>query len=577
MDQHTSVVPVDSRVSRRTVLRWIVVGTTSVVAGGLLAACGGSNASGSTSTAKTGAATTASSGSPSVGAQATAAQGSGGELVVATTFTIPSMDPGRANTLTVQMFNHAIYDALITFEGEDLASAKPSLAKSWEASQDGKSYTFTLQSGVKFSTGNPLTAGDLKWTFERLKNLKDIPAFLLDPVSDVQAPTPDTFVVNMPSAFPAIIPILCNPNLGAIDSKTLMANGGDASADAKTKDTAEQYLSAHSLGTGAYTLERYTPNQEVVLARNPNHWRGAASVARVIISNVTEAASQKSQLEGGSVDIATDLSNDQVPSLQGNKDVVVKSSLQAATYWVLMNEDAKLGGPFANPKIQQAVRYALDYDGIMKLVGQGAVRTAGVCPTNFKGAADPAKAFKQDTAKAKSLIADAGVGKVSGAFSFANDGSSGGVSTALLAQKIQSDLNAVGMDISLSGLPSTQALDRYFAGQEQFSVWGYTADYPDATNFLLWAPGRQVALHANWTEDFNADAKALADKARAAETELDDSKRAQMVQAIDETIGSTGPFVPLFQPATPYAYRANVAGVTLSSLWGVDFYAVTKS
>ena len=220
-------------------------------------------------------------------------------LVVGANFVIKSLDPARTVETTSNMVNHSVYDSLVTFDGEDLTTPKPSLATDWTVSPDGKTYTFRLRRNVRFASGNPLTSADVKWSLDRVRYVKSNPAFFLNSVEDILAPDPFTVVLKLKAPNPSLLPILSSSSLGAIDSKLVSQKGGDASPDAKDKDKAEPFLLAQSAGTGAYVMERYVPDQEVVLVRNPNHWRGAAKVERIVIRNITEPATQKLQLERG--------------------------------------------------------------------------------------------------------------------------------------------------------------------------------------------------------------------------------------------------------------------------------------
>ena len=352
--------------------------------------------------------------------------------------------------------------------------------------------------------------------------------------------------------------------------------GGDASPDAKDKDKAEPFLIAQSAGTGAYVMERYVPDQEIVLVRNPNHWRGAPKLERIVIRNITEPAAQKLQLERGDLDIATGLDQDQMRALRSAPGVTAKASPAATTFYVLMNADPQIGGPFANPKVQQAVRYALDYDGILALAGPGAVRLAGVIPTVFAGAMDPRQGPRTDRDRARALLKEANLGEVKGALTYASDSTIFGVQMNLLAQKIQADLAAVGIGIALNGLPRATALQLYRDGKNQVGAWSWAADYPDGQNFLVYAPGRTVGKRAGWLPESSPEARELAQIAADAEAERDPAKSAGLYRKLDERLAQIGPYAPLFQPAVPYAFRSNVQGVTFSSVWGVDFWTVSK-
>lgn len=500
----------------------------------------------------------------------------GTTLVVGSSFIIRSIDPGRTVETTSNMINHATYDSLVTFEGEDLKTPKPSLATEWKASEDGKTYTFKLRPNVKFSSGNPLTSADFKWSFERVQNLKSNPAFYLNSVEAIQTPDPLTLVLKLKSPFPALLAMLSSPSLGAVDSKLVAQKGGVSGPDAKEKDKAESFLNSQSAGTGAFILTSYVPEQEVVLVRNPNHWRPAPAVDRIVIRNITEPATQKLQVQRGDVDIATALGQDQIAGLKNVPNVSVRSSLAATTFYVLMNNNPEVGQAFSNAKVQEAVRYALDYDGILTIAGAGASRLAGVIPTGFPGALDPRTAFKTDREKAKALLKEAGLSEVKGQITYGSDQVIWGVQMAVLAQKIQADLATVGIQISLNGLPRATALQSYRDAKNQVGVWSWAADYPDGHNFLVYIPGRTVGKRAGWAEEATPAAKEVADLARQAESEVNDARRVALMQRIDKRILEIGPYAPLFQPAVPVAFRSNLKGVTFHSVWGLDFYTISK-
>jgi peptide/nickel transport system substrate-binding protein len=498
-------------------------------------------------------------------------------LLVGTQLTMKSLDPGRTIEASAYTLNHAMYDSLVTFNGEDLRNPKPSLATSWSVSADGRAYTFKLRPNVKFVSGNPLTSADVKWSLDRVINLNSTTKFLVEGIAEVLAPDPQTVVVRLTASQPSIIPILSSSSLGVLDSKVVMANGGDAGPDAKSKDQAEPYLNSHSPGTGAFVLTSYAPNQEVVLMKNPAHWRGAPKIDRIVTRHIAEPAAEQLQLGRGDLDVATGIGPDQLQALKGVQGVGVKTSLIANTFYVLMNNNPAIGGPFSNPKVQQAVRYALDYEGIMRIAGQGAVRLAGVIPTLFPGSLDSKDAVKTDPVKARALLKEANLGEVRGRITYTAGGSSWGVQLDLLVQKIQTDLAEVGMKVDLNGLASLTALQAYRDGKNQIGVWGWTADWPDASNFLVYLPGGVVGKRAGWPADASPEAAGLAKLGQEAESEVDTRKRTALYQRIDRRLMEIGPYAPLFQPAVPYAFRSNVHGVTFNSVWGPDLYTISKT
>lgn len=506
-----------------------------------------------------------------------AAQDGGSQLVIGANFVIQSLDPGRSIETTTNMINHSTYDSLVTFEGEDLTTPVPRLASEWTVSEDGTSYTFTLQPDVTFASGNPLTSTDVKWSFDRVRNLQSNPLFLVEKITSVEAPDPQTVVITLDTPYPGILPILASPSLGILDSVLVSENGGTDAADAAETDTAEEFLNGQSAGSGPYMLTSYLPDQEVVLERNPNYWREPGAFDRIVIRNITEAATQKLQIEAGDIDIATGLSQDQVPTMEGSEGVTVNSSPAATTFYVLMNNNPDVGGAFSNSLIQQAVRYALKYDEILAIAGPGATRLAGIIPTVFPGALDPAEATETDQEQARSLISEAALDSVTGQLSYASDSVIWGVQMNVLAQKIQSDLAEVGIELELDGLPRSTALQKYRDAENQVGVWSWAADFPDTSNFLVYLPGRTVGTRAGWPADASPETEALVEVGEQAESTVDDAERIELYQEVENTIREIGPYAPLFQPAVPYAFRSDLSGVTYNSVWGVDLYAVSRS
>ena len=548
MARHQRKTTSGPKIDRRTLLRWFGGGVAAAAAGGV-------------------------AGAPTGRAAAAAVEAT---LRIGDYFNIKSLDPARTLEILSWTVGHATYDSLVTFDGEDLRTPRPQLATAWKISPDGRVYSFTLRPNVRFQSGNPLTSADVKWSFDRVNNVKSNPAFFLAGVEDVQAPAPMTVVVRMKQPQPSILPILSSPSLGVLDSKVMTANGGDAGPEAKDRDKAEPFLHTQSPGSGAFMLAGYTPNQEVVLVKNPGHWRGAPKVDRIVIRNITEPATQQLELLRGDLDIATGLGQPQVQALRRVPGVTMKTTPAATTFYILMNNNPQTGGPFANPKVQQAVRYALDYQGLMEIAGAGAIRLAGVIPPSFPGALDSREAVKTDRERARALLREANLGEVRGQITHAKGWIRMGVEMDLVVQKIQSDLAAVGIRTDLNGLPLITALQQYRDGKNQVGVWAYAADYPDADDYLVYLPGRLVGRRAGWMADANSATQELGRWGQEAETEVDGRKRAAIFQKIERRLAEIGPYAPLFTPAIPYAFRSNVQGVTFNSVWGLDLFTIGK-
>src|SRR4030095_13332622 len=145
-------------------------------------------------------------------------------------------DVHRTYEYTSQILDTAAYDTLVTVDAPDFTKIQPRLATSWTVSPAGTTYTFTLRRGVKFTSGNPLTANDVRFSLLRLKNLKDNPSFFMDPVKDVQVVDDLTIKIVLSAPDASFLAALAAVPCGVADSKVVMSKGGTAADDAKDKD-----------------------------------------------------------------------------------------------------------------------------------------------------------------------------------------------------------------------------------------------------------------------------------------------------------------------------------------------------
>ncbi|MGI9145631.1 MAG: ABC transporter substrate-binding protein [Chloroflexota bacterium] len=499
-------------------------------------------------------------------------------LVIGAAFDIKSLDPARGFEQIGGMVHKATYNTLVTLDDNDISRIVPDLADTWEVSTDAKTFTFHLHPGVKFqTTGNSVTSADVKWSIERAMGIKGNPSFLLDGITSVEALDPLTVVVRKSDADPAFIAKGSYPVFGVLDSQTVQAHGGVSGPTAATADTAEQWLNQNSAGTGPFIMTRYTPDAEVDVQKNPTYWKGSVPFDRVIYRNIPEAATQKLTLQAGDIDIATEISPDSVGDLQSNPALKVTQGVGADIFFLLMNQDPALtSGTMSNPQVQNAVRYALDYDGINALVGGPAQTPASILPIGFLGAYGTDHAVKRDLDTARNLLAQAGYPNGFNVdLQYPTNFSRSGVSFDLVAQKIQADLGDAGINVTLKPGEINTELANYRAGSEGLGFWLWGPDYFDSNDYLAFLPEGIVGKRTNWT---NANSDATIQQLRdQINIETDSARRAQLWQQAQDYLLQSGPYASVVQPGIYIATKAGIGNYNYNPAWRVNPFILTKT
>ena len=483
---------------------------------------------------------------------------------------ITSLDPARGYEPESGIILKASYDTLVTFPADNVNKILPNLATSWTISSDGLTYTFTLKDGVHFSSGNPVTASDAVFSFNRMKNIKGNPSFLADDIDSFTAPDAKTIVVKLTTPDPALLAKLVFPAFSVTDSAVIKQHGGTDAAGADKSDTAEAWLDNNSAGTGPYVLTKWDKHNETDLAKNAKYDGPGTPPAfdQVILRDIPQSATQKQSLETGDIDLAYDLTPDQSASVKSNPDLKLYEGASPTVFFLIMNQDKTIGGPVSDPKVQQAIRLALDYDGLRTLTGGTAVTPASVIPVGFFAALGSDKALKQDVATAKSLISDAGQ---SAGFSIDLeywDSTYQGVNIGTTAQKIQSDLKAVGITVNLKGEEINVALANYRAGKSGMALWFWGPDYIDPLDYVEFLPEGLVGKRANWT---NANSDATIQKLRdQLKIETDPAKRTDLFAQMQTYLQGNSPYAPFVQPGVQIGYRADLKGFAYNQQWLID-------
>jgi len=488
---------------------------------------------------------------------------------------VKTLDPDREFEFAAAFVDLNAYDTLVVPKSaQDFSSFVPFLAKDIKISRDGREYTFTLRDDVKFASGNPLTAEDVKFSLLRLKNIKGNPGWMADPLNDVQVISPHTVKTILKDPFADWLAVLAGPNAAIMDSRLVREHGGTDSATADKDDKAEEWLNQHSAGSGPFILTGWQKNEVITLERNPNYFLGPARLAKVEIRDVTSPATQKLQIEKGDIDVAVNLTPDLVAGLKGNPNVKIITGQSLDNMYMGLTTNPALDPNLARKEVRRAIRYAIDYDGVLALTNNQAVRGPAVYSIGIFGLT-PADADrlnpKYNPAKAKELLAQAGVG---GGFSFKLAYGTGpspvGITYESVAQKVQADLKKVGISAQLAPAEFLTMLTTYRARKSAAVISYNQPDYLGSSDWL-----GQMILNT-WAPRLYFDDPALKDMTNKANAEVNQEKRISMIHQILARLVDDGPYVMLVQGKIQVVTRPAIQGYVYMPLGTARLFGVTK-
>ncbi|MFN4192380.1 MAG: ABC transporter substrate-binding protein [Tabrizicola sp.] len=491
---------------------------------------------------------------------------------------IVSIDPHEAFEFSGVDLNNNLYDTLIELDPTRPGELVPGLAESWEVSEDGTTYTFKIKSGITFSSGNPLTAEDAAGSLRRVVKLNKTPAFILtqfgltaDNVDQMITFEGDTVTLKTDKAYaPSFVYNCLTAGVANIvDMKTVMANEVDG-------DMGNAWLKANSAGTGAYVLKSYMPNKGYVLEARQGHWRGDAKIRNVFMQHVPEGATQRLLLEKGDIDIARELTPTDIAGLEGNAGIKVQNDVGGQIYYLALNQKK---AELANPKVQEAMRWAVDYVGMTEsiLKGQWVVHQAFL-PQGFLGALTETP-YSLDVEKAKALMADSGVTlPLEVKLTVRNNQERMDIATSL-----QNTFAQIGINLVLDVGDGAQGLAVYRGRQHEMTLQTWGPDYPDPhTNASTFASNPDNSDEANatgylaWRTAWDPGAEINAET-DAAVVEKDTEKRKAMYEDLQAKVRDNSAFVFMFQQARQDAMRANVSGFYAGGATdSASYWTVTK-
>ena len=486
-------------------------------------------------------------------------------LVAANEFGPNSLD---IHTLGANRPSYAVswmcYDRLMTFgkktlpDGQvmyDYTKLEPELAESWAIAKDGSTVTFKLRKGAKFHDGTPVTAKDVKWSFDRAVTVGGFPTFQmaagsLEKPEQFEAIDDSTFRVTFLRKDKMTMNDLAVPVASVFNSELVKKNATAADP------WGLNWTRNNTAGGGAFKVESWKPGQEIIYARYDD-WKSGPlpKLKRVIQRDIPNAGNRRALLVKGDIDITYTLPPkdfSEVAKEGGN--VKVNSLPIENAIWYLGMLTAK--PPFNNPKVRQAIAYAVPYDKLYEsaLYGRG-IKQYGAATNDVKTIAWPQPtAYKNDIAKARALLAEAGMPngfETTLSFDLGN-----GTVSEPMAILIQESLASIGIKAAINKVPGANWRAALLKKDMPMIInrFGGWLNFPEY--FFFWCYHGQNAVF-NTMSYQNPVLDKMIMNAKFAESKAiyDGEVKAMLKLAYEEV-----PRIPLFQPLQDVAMQKNVMG-----------------
>jgi peptide/nickel transport system substrate-binding protein len=312
-------------------------------------------------------------------------------ITIAPAWFDPADNPGQITPFIIQ---YALHDAMI--KPMPAGMMTPSLAESWTMSKDGRVYDFVLRKNVVFHNGDPMTAEDVKFSFERYRGAAA--KILKEKVEAITIVNPHHVRFHLKAPWPDFMGFYGSPATGAgwiVPKKYLEKVGDDGFKQAP-------------VGAGPFKLASMTPGVEIVLEAHEKYWRKTPKVKRIVMKSVPEGSTRLAMLKRGEAHIAykTDGPLGEEVKKDPNLDLVFSGGI--ATWWLQFGDMNDPKSPWHNPKVRLAASYALDRKALSEAETLGASPPTGsIIPREFEWAL-PVEPHPYDPKKAKQLMVEGG-------------------------------------------------------------------------------------------------------------------------------------------------------------------------
>ena len=465
------------------------------------------------------------------------------------------LDPASVFRIEAENVALNIYSGLTAYDPVTAAPI-PDLAESWTISPDGKVYTFKLRTNAEWQGGyGKFSSEDVKYSYERILDpaTKSTYRAEFNNVAKVEAPDAATVVITLKGPDANFLYQVGNNHQGQIVKKEAVEKFGD------------KYL-RNPIGTGPFQMTSWTPNSEMVLEAHDGYYKGKPTLRKIRLVLIKDQSAAETALKNGEVGLAMNFSQNEILGrLSKDPSLVLHKSAAYANNLMFPNPDFK---PFADPRVRQAMAYAIDNEAIVKKLNPFTQSVAtNILPPFMPVFSKDTPSYTYNPEKAKQLLKEAGYEKGFAASWILTNTTGADEATQLR----QAQLAQVGIDIKFELMDTAVWNKRRNTGEYELSSRLYPAVNPDTLLFGYLHPDNIVPKGLNGAKYSNPE---LTTKLEAARAEVSEEKRKALYAEVQKIAMTDLPYIPLATSNVFWAAYPWVKGVTINKLASVDYFPV---
>lgn len=447
-----------------------------------------------------------------------------------------TLDPHGQNDQPSARVRVQIFETLVNHDAN--LEIVPGLARSWEQI-DETTWEFKLQENVTFHNGDPFTANDVTYSFERIKTLPSPAAYLIEVVTDVEVVDDYTVRLKLEYPFAPILAHLAHPSNAIVNQRSV-------------EEAGDNFGSSVAVGTGPFIFEDWVSGSHVELSKNVDYWGEPAKVDRLIIRSIPENTVRAIELETGGADIVYNVAPMDELRLAGTPGIKLDKYEALSTTYVGFNVQK---APFDNVLVRQAINYALDVEAAVDYIYTGqAAQIPGPLPPRVWGFDPDLEGYDFDIEKAKALLAEAGYPDGFKTTIWTNDNPT----RMEVAELFQANLSEIGIDVDIQIIPWATYLADTAAGKHDMFILGWGTVTADA-DYGLYAlfHSSQIGDPGNRSFYANDRVDELLDLGRR---ETDVEKRRAIYSEVQKLIIEEAPWAFLLVTSEVNGMQENIEG-----------------